>query len=277
MSTTPTGAAIPRARSYTGAARHLPLGAVDRAARDLGCEPAALSAVLVVETGMRSGFLAAPDSRPRILYEAHIAHRLCGRQVAGLSVQAWDRTLYASTGGGEWDRLLRAVDLLGEDVALEAASWGVGQVLGMNADLCGFSSVQSFVRAMAEGEEQQLGAVAAFIKARGLADALRRKDWPAFARGYNGTAFAANAYDTKLAAAYARVISGTPADGALSIGDYGPEVASLQRALSALGYKVSTDGDFGRMTRNAVELAQVARGLKVDGMVGPMTAVAMGL
>lgn len=277
MPTTLSSAAIPRALSYAGTALPLSLGAVDRAARDLACEPAALSAVLVVETGMRSGFLPVPDRRPRILYEAHIAHRLCGRPVPGLSVQAWDRTLYATTGAGEWDRLVRAVDMLGEDVALKAASWGVGQVLGMNADLCGFSSVQSFVRAMAEGEEQQLGAVVAFIRARRLVDPLRRKDWAAFARGYNGTAYAANAYDQKLAAAYARIISGTPDDGTLSIGDFGPEVASLQRALVALGYKVSTDGDFGRMTRNTVELVQAARGLKVDGVVGPMTAAAVGL
>ncbi|MBP2233499.1 hypothetical protein J2847_006840, partial [Azospirillum agricola] len=259
--TTPTGAAIPRALPYAGAARPLPLGAINRAARDLGCEPAALSAVLIVETGLRSGFLAAPDGRPRILYEAHIAHRLCGRPVPGLSVQSWDRSLYAPTGAGEWERLLRAVDVLGEDVALQAASWGIGQVLGTNHGLCGFATVQSFVRAMAAGEEEQLGAVAAFIRARRLADPLRRKDWAAFARGYNGTAYAANSYDSKLAAAYVRVIAGSPNDGTLSIGDVGPEVASMQRALVALGFKVATDGDFGRMTRNAVEAFQAARGL----------------
>ncbi len=111
MTTTPRGAAIPRALPYAGPARRLSIGAVDRAARDLGCKPAQLCAVLIVETGVRSGFLT--DGRPRILYEAHIAHRLCGRPVPGLSVQTWDRSLYAGTAAGEWDRLNRAIEILG--------------------------------------------------------------------------------------------------------------------------------------------------------------------
>ncbi|NBT89135.1 MAG: DUF3380 domain-containing protein, partial [Flavobacteriaceae bacterium] len=32
---------------------------------------------------------------------------------------------------------------------------------------------------------------------------LKAKDWAGFAKGYNGPAYAKNAYDTKLAGAYA--------------------------------------------------------------------------
>lgn len=273
--TTPIGAAIPRVLPYVGPARRLSLGAVERAASDLGCEPAALSAVLIVETGLRSGFLA--DGRPRILYEAHIAHRLCGRPVPGLSVQPWDRSLYASTGAGEYERLYRAVEILDEDIALQAASWGVGQILGMNHALCGFATVRGFVRAMGEGEDQQLAAVVAFLRARRLVEALRRRNWALFAQGYNGTQYRANAYDTKLEAAYRRVVAGSPDDGSLSLGDYGPEVASLQRALADLGLRISPDGDFGRMTRHAVEQVQAARKLPVTGAVDAVTAAALGL
>lgn len=46
--------------------------------------------------------------------------------------------------------------------------------------------------------------MARFIARAGLADALRARDWPAFARGYNGPGYRRNAYDTKLAKAYAR-------------------------------------------------------------------------
>jgi hypothetical protein len=37
-----------------------------------------------------------------------------------------------------------------------------------------------------------------------LDGALRARNWPSFARGYNGPAYAQNAYDKKMAAAYAR-------------------------------------------------------------------------
>jgi hypothetical protein len=43
-----------------------------------------------------------------------------------------------------------------------------------------------------------------FIKANQLADPLRRHDWAAFARRYNGPGYTANSYDTKLAAAHQR-------------------------------------------------------------------------
>jgi hypothetical protein len=40
-----------------------------------------------------------------------------------------------------------------------------------------------------------------FIEHNGLMDELRRGDWRGFARRYNGSGYAANSYDTKLAAA----------------------------------------------------------------------------
>lgn len=274
MPTAPLPGGAASVLPFAGLACPLPIGAIDRAARDLSVEPAALIAVVTVETGNRSGFL--PDRRPRILYEAHIAHRLSGQPVMGLSVPVWDRSLYAPTGAGEYERLHRAVDALGYDVACKAASWGVGQVLGMNHSLCGFTTVGSFVRAMAEGEEQQLGAMAAFIRARGLVDHLRRLNWAGFARGYNGSAFKVNRYDEKLATAYQRAKAGA-GDGKLMTGDTGPEVASLQRALIARGAGITADGDFGRMTRTALELFQARAGLPVSGWADPATAYALGL
>ncbi len=152
----------------------------------------------------------------------------------------------------------------------------------MNHSLCGFATVQGMVRAMGEGEDQQLGAVVAYIRARRLVEALRRISAdPAtcepFAGGYNGTAFRTNSYHQKLATAYRRVVTGTPDDGTLSIGDYGPEVASLQRALVGEGLAVAIDGDFGRMTRNAVEALQGAMRIPATGVVDAATASAMGI
>ena len=42
------------------------------------------------------------------------------------------------------------------------------------------------------------------IKANNLDGALRSKSWATFARGYNGPGYAQNAYDKKMAQAYAR-------------------------------------------------------------------------
>lgn len=266
------------ASRYAGPAAPLSLGAIAAAAADLRCAPAALVAIVTVETGMRSGFL--PDARPRILYEAHIARRLCGRDAPGLSVKSWDRSLYAPTGGGEYERLYRAVDALGETVALQAASWGMGQVLGVNHALCGYSSVQSFVDAMGRGEDEHLSAMVAFIASRKLIEAVRRlspapEACRAFAAGYNGTAFQKNAYHEKLARAYARAV-GDVDPQVLEIGDYGPEVASLQRALIERGAQISADGAFGRMTRIALEAYQADAGLPVTGRADLRVAAALG-
>jgi peptidoglycan hydrolase-like protein with peptidoglycan-binding domain len=58
-------------------------------------------------------------------------------------------------------------------------------------------------------------------------------------------------------------------------GDSGPAVAELQRRLTDAGFPCVADGDFGPMTAEAVRALQAARGLDVDGIVGPQTAAAL--
>ena len=57
---------------------------------------------------------------------------------------------------------------------------------------------------MNSGAAAHLDAFVSFILANRLDGALRAKNWASFARGYNGPAYAQNAYDKKMAAAYAR-------------------------------------------------------------------------
>ena len=64
----------------------------------------------------------------------------------------------------------------------------------------------------------------------------------------------------------------------LQLGSTGPDVEELQRALAAAGFDPNIcDGSFGPETRKAVVAFQTARGLLVDGLVGPQTAAALGL
>jgi hypothetical protein len=180
-----------------------------RAAKALNVEVAAIKAVAEVESA-GSGFL--PDGRPSILYEAHIFHQHSKGAHAGakdrrgvaLSSPSWNRALYGATGAAQHNRYEDA-RALNADAANKACSWGMFQILGANHKACGFDTSQAFVDAMwTGGASAHLDAFVAFIKANKLDGALRAKNWAAFAKGYNGPAYAQNAYDKKMAAAYAR-------------------------------------------------------------------------
>lgn len=55
-------------------------------------------------------------------------------------------------------------------------------------------------------------------------------------------------------------------------GSRGHRVEALQELLSAAGFPVGMDGDFGSVTRRAVIAFQVAQGISADGRVGRATA-----
>jgi hypothetical protein len=87
--------------------------------------------------------------------------------------------------------------------ALKSASWGKFQIIGFNHAAAGFKELQAFVNAMYRSEGAQLDAFVAFVLHEKLDDELRERRWADFARRYNGPGFKANAYDTKLAKAFA--------------------------------------------------------------------------
>jgi hypothetical protein len=195
---------------FTGAALPLTAADVTEVAAQLGCEPAAIWAVCDVESA-GSGFL--PDKRPRILFEAHVFGKLTRHRFdathPNVSAPSWNRALYGIGGAHQYDRLAEAI-ALNQAAALESASWGLFQILGVNFGQCGFASAADYVAAMCESERRHLTAFAEFCRRGGLDRFLRARDWTRFALGYNGPAEADNGYDTKLAAAYRRRAAGAP-------------------------------------------------------------------
>jgi hypothetical protein len=187
-----------------------------------------------------------------------------------------------------WAMLERAaaIDL---KAAYESVSWGLGQVMGAHWQALGYESVEALAADARSGVEGQARLMARFIEKAGLIGAMRRHDWATFARGYNGPAYAANAYDKKIAAAYRRYAgleeaadalepeNAKPAErpALLMRGMAGAEVADLQRQLTTLGYPAEPDGIFGSGTAHAVTRFQSEHRLGADGIVGPMTARAL--
>lgn len=189
---------------FAGAATPLAAGDVVALAATLQCEPAAIWAVCDVESA-GGGFL--PDKRPKILYEAHIFARLTQHRWdtvhPNVSAPSWNRALYGAPGPHQYDRLNAAIGL-DRAAALQSASWGMFQIVGMNFAVCGFTTVEDYVAAMCDGEGAQLAAFGAFCAHEELDKALRAHDWTRFALSYNGPGEADNGYDAKLAAAYRR-------------------------------------------------------------------------
>lgn len=186
-----------------------PLTAEDFAAvaADLGCEPAAVQAVVEVESGSLGAFGA--DGRPIILYEPHIFSRRTERRYDAthptISYRTWDASKYPRTQEGRWEQLRQAYALSPQD-AVASASWGKFQIMGFNHAACGFPDPKSFVADMCRSEAQQLRAFAAFVRANNLADELQRKDWEGFAAGYNGSG-QVERYGRLMREAYERIIA----------------------------------------------------------------------
>lgn len=178
------------------------------AAKVLNVEEAAIRAVHQVESGGRNGFL--PDGRPIILFEGHIFWgqlRKFGidpdkyvRSNEDILFPKWNRQFYKG-GAAEHDRLKRAMSI-DRQAALSSASWGMFQIMGFNYKLCGYSSVEEYVAAMESSQHSQFMAFVSFLQATGMDTPLRKLDWAAFARQYNGPGYAQNNYDKKLAEAY---------------------------------------------------------------------------
>jgi len=257
---------------------------ITKAAQGLGIEPAALLAVADVESA-GIAFTAIDGRRePLIRFEAHYFDRRLSekeRAVArgkGLAAPVAGAIANPKTQSARWHMLEQAA-AIDAKAAYESVSWGLGQVMGAHWAWLGYVSVDALVAEARSGVAGQARLMALYIDKAGLVPSLREHDWASFARGYNGPAYARNSYDLKIATAYksyAESGMGAPAGIALlRKGSKGEAVAELQRSLTALGYPLAADGDFGLATTRAVKRFQADRALATDGIVGPKTAAAV--
>lgn len=227
---------------FAGKAAPLSEAGMSQVCERLDVTPAALWTVLKVET---SGCGLLADRRPKILFERH---KFSERTHGAFDSREPDVSSPIPGGyiGGaaEYQRLAVAMTL-NRQAALESASWGIGQIMGFNASAAGFDSVEALIKASAETEDRQLEAMAAFLAHNRLDAPLRRQDWQALARGYNGANFKAKRYDEQLAHWHAFfAASGVP----------DIRVRQAQFGLVVLGYAGEgfVDGVNGVHTRDAL-------------------------
>ncbi len=204
---------------WTGRAEPLTEAGFAAACEKLGCFPFVLWAVLRVET---SGCGFRSDRSLQRRFEPHIFRRNTGMSLPNLEEAV------------EADRI----------GALRATSWGIGQVMGFNAEMVGYrqNGAEGMVATFADFEDAQLAAMAEFCVQTGAAIPLRNRDWARFAAIYNGPGYAANRYDEKLARA-SRTSMGAPPD--LSVR------AEQIRLMFAGHYTSAIDGLDGPKTRAA--------------------------
>ena len=235
--------------AFQGAGSPLSTGGFNAVASNLGVNAPEIWAVLGVETSA-CGYL--PDRRPQILFERHVFHKLTGGRFDDGSISDPTSGGYGPRGAAQYDRLALAITK-DRNAALQSASWGLGQIMGMNFSSAGFENVEDMVTAMVDGEDQQLLAMATFLEATGLAEPLKAHNWASFARGYNGPNFASNKYDVKLNAEFQKYSVGGIPD---------LNVRASQLYLTYLGFHPGAiDGVAGQHTLDALGQFQAQRGI----------------
>ncbi len=186
----------------------------EAAARNLGCEVAAIQAVATVESGGRAGFAA--DGRPIIRYELHIFQRrtnaIYHQTHPHLSQPdlASGNPYHTRAQANEWSLMHNAMILRDaarvrrSSDAWQSASWGMFQLMGFNYGVH-WNSIDDMVTAMYRSENEHLNGFVGFCRQNNLVRHIIARDWASFARVYNGRDYAVNNYDTNMANAYTRI------------------------------------------------------------------------
>lgn len=259
---------------FIGTAEALSQEGFDRVCDLLSIKAAEAWAVLAVET---SGCGYLTQRSPQILFERHKFHAFT-RGVFDATCPDLSNPNPGGYAGGvaEYARLNAAIALQHasltppavEIAALEATSWGIGQIMGLNYAQVGYTDVRAMVADVLASEDAQLNAFARFLQSNKLDSALRSHDWVQLARGYNGPDYAKNSYDQRLAGQYARFNIGPLPD---------LTVRAAQLYLTYLGYKPGgIDGVAGRFTIAALNEFLAAKNLPRQDVIDAQTLDRLG-
>jgi hypothetical protein len=254
-------------------------------AQKAGIEPAALLAVIEVESTGKFFALVNGRREPLIRFEGHYFDRRLPDAAqqkardAGLASPHVGKIPNPASQVARWALLDRA-SAFSRSAALESTSWGIGQIMGSHWKSLDYASVEAFVETARSGAAGQIELLVRFIEKNGLLPVLNNRDWAAFARRYNGPLYRRNAYDTKLAAAYKRHRDGHDSSSethsaVIAFGSTGDAVRDLQLTLTALGYPVKPTATFDHATKAVLMRFQKAAGLAADGIAGPKTTAAL--
>lgn len=170
-------------------------------ARLLGIEQKVLESIFVIESGDDDGF--TKDGKLILRFENHIFAQLLNNPNAYNAL--FKHGIPGHTGhmfndGGNWiefhgnqeleHKVLNAAMQIDEEIALQSASYGLGQVMGFNHRKLGYTSAKEMVSAFSNpefGTENQLyGFLAFIINSPELISAIREKNWRRIAEIYNG-------------------------------------------------------------------------------------------
>jgi hypothetical protein len=214
---------------------------LEGAAASLKCDMEVIVAIARQEGSSQGAFL--DDGRPTLLYERHWFRRLMrqkdsnkARAIASEAPEVCGPARASDDYGGLTDQYDRLETAIGYDVdiALQSASWGHFQVMGVNWQyLSRFKkgTIRDFVAAMYASEKAQLDAHVDFVlyrKANKKVPAGHVPDFTGYARLYNGDA------DDDLVDQYANAFK----SNYLTVKPIVKAVVALKKGAPTLGHSV---------------------------------------
>jgi hypothetical protein len=245
------------------------IDAIVAAAKANDWPASALLAVVECETSGKP--FESDNHTPTLLFERHKFYsemslhqpsKLKKAIAAGLAIPKWSRNTQYKDQGTSAGRLsvIEKARQIDEEVANRAASWGLGQTMGFNAERLKYANATIMVQELSTGVAAQIDALVREIKSSHLDKFLKAKDFASFARGYNGPGYKQNNYDVRMRNADVQW------ERRIANEDFHPKPGKTitlvyQAKLKELNFPVGkVDGNWGDLTTGACSAFQRRRG-----------------